>query len=258
MVDDQQSVGDLVARNERLQVIAIDGPAASGKSTVGYDVAERLGYLFFDTGILYRAVTWAMLAQGVDVYSSDSAGIVAEEAVIDIAPGNPENGELVNRILVDGVDVTEAIRSKPVEQHVSAVSAHSSVRHALTAQQRRIGHRYGSGEAEKAGVVMVGRDIGTVVMPDAGLKIYMDATVEVRAERRFLELKRKGLNVTPEEVLEDIQRRDQFDSQRSLSPLRIADDAIVIDTSRMTPEAVVERILELVDVYLQNASAGVE
>ena len=230
-------------------IIAIDGPAASGKSTAGHAVAAALDFLFFDTGVMYRAVTAAALARGVDTRDAVATSDLAEAVHIDVRP--PVPGDTDGRqatVLVDGVDVTWAIRTPEVDQHVSRVSAHPGVRRALSAQQRRIGRRYGSGQAEKPGIVMVGRDIGTVVLPDAGLKIYMDASPEERARRRWRELAARGKTVDYDDVLRDIVARDRQDSERALSPLRAADDAVVLDTSRMSVDDVTRAVLELAGV----------
>ena len=229
------------------RVIAIDGPAGSGKSTVGYGVAQTLNFLYFDTGAMYRAVTWAALSQGLDLADGDAVGALAERLHIDILPPGDLNQHGRNsKVLVDDVEVTVEIRRPEVDTHVSIVSAHPRVRAALSLQQKRVGARYGQGDAEKPGVVMVGRDIGTVIMPDAALKIYLDATAEERARRRHRELLSRGKEIAYIQVLNDILRRDQMDSQRALSPLRASDDAVVIDTSNMGIEAVVEHILALV------------
>jgi cytidylate kinase len=229
------------------RVIAIDGPAGSGKSTVGYGVAEALNFLYFDTGAMYRAVTWAALERGIPLEDEDTVGKLAEELEMDILP--PMNVAQQGRnvtVKVDGKDVTAEIRRPEVDQRVSVVSAHRRVRRALSQQQKRIGNRYGQGEAEKPGVVMVGRDIGTVIMPDAALKIYLDATAEERARRRHRELLSKGKSIAYTQVLADILQRDGIDSQRAMSPLRPAEDAAVIDTSNMGIEKVVATILALV------------
>jgi cytidylate kinase len=232
----------------RLQpaVVAIDGPAASGKSTVGYRLAERVQFLFFDTGVLYRAITWVALDRGIAVDDENAVTALAQTVEIDVAAPGPaaEDGRLAT-VLVDGQDVTWLLRTPEVDQHVSQVSAYGDVRRALSLQQRRIGQRYGYGQGDKAGVVMVGRDIGTVIMPEAGLKIYMIASPEERARRRLLEQQAHGLAVTYDEILQDLIRRDRLDSERAYSPLRPADDALIIDTSLLTSDQVVERIIEL-------------
>ena len=227
--------------------MAIDGPAASGKSTVGHRVADELDYLFFDTGIMYRAVTWAALAKGVPIQDEAAVTQIAESVDIDLAaPDAHTNDGRQLTVLLDGVDITWSIRTPEVERQVSAVAAYAGVRKALTAPQRRIAIRYGARTADKAGIVMVGRDIGTVVVPEAPVKVYMDASAEERARRRYDELVARGKIVVYSEVLQDIRRRDAVDSQRDVAPLRPAKDAMVIDTTVLTPKAVAERILELV------------
>jgi cytidylate kinase len=227
------------------RVIAIDGPAGSGKSTVGFEVACALDFLYFDTGAMYRAVTWAAIKHDIDLNDEDAVGKLAEELDMDILP--PDDPDQHNsKVLVDNVDVSAEIRRPEVDQRVSIVAAHPRVRAALGMHQRRVGARYGQGEAEKPGVVMVGRDIGTVIMPDAALKIYLDATAEERARRRHRELLSKGKEIPYTQVLADIIQRDKIDSQRAMSPLRAAEDAVVIDTSNMGIEQVVATILDLV------------
>jgi cytidylate kinase len=218
--------------------IAVDGPAASGKSTIGGLLAERLGYVYFDTGVMYRAVTWAVIARGIAVKDEAAVTGLAERLRIDVFRPTVADGRQYT-ILADGQDVTWEIRSPEVDLGVSPVSAYPGVRAALTAQQRRIG-RQGK-------VVMVGRDIGTVVLPDAGLKIYLDATVEERAGRRFREMLDRGEPAEFDQVLASVRRRDEIDSGRALAPLRAADDAIVIDTTALGIQEVLERVLALVD-----------
>lgn len=235
-----------VALFARLQpaVVAIDGPAASGKSTIGHRLAELTNYLFFDTGILYRAVTWAVLDRDVDLYSADAVSLLTVQLVIEVvAPAATDSDGRQNTVLVDGRDVTWAIRTPQVDQQVSIVSAYPSVRQALSIKQRQIGQRYGSGKAEKAGVIMVGRDIGTVVMPEAALKFYIDASPEERARRRYVEQVGRGKAVDYDEILADLRRRDQLDSERTYAPLRTAADAIVIDTSTFSLDEVMAQIL---------------
>jgi cytidylate kinase len=233
------------------RIVAIDGPAGSGKSTVGFGVAQALGYLYFDTGAMYRAVTWTGLARGLDLHDEAAIGALAETIQIDLLP--PPGGQAGSQgdgrnsiVLVDGEEITEEIRRPVVDQQVSLVSAYARVRLAMSRQQQRIGRRYGSGQAEMAGVVMVGRDIGTVIMPEAALKVYLDASAEVRAERRHRELLAHGKEIPLEQVLADLLRRDEYDSKRALSPLRISGDAVVLDTSDMNVDQVVAAIVRLV------------
>ena len=216
--------------------IAIDGPAASGKSTVGKLLAERLGYLYFDTGVMYRAVTWACLKRRIPIAEEEAVTRLAQELHIDVTRPTLADGRQYT-VLVDGVDVTWEIRRPEVDANVSPVSAYPGVRAALTAQQRRIG------AAGK--VVMVGRDIGTVVMPDAELKIYLDAAVEERARRRYREMLARGEEADYGAVLQGMQRRDVIDSTRATAPLRPAPDAVVIDSTCMSIEEVVQTIENL-------------
>jgi cytidylate kinase len=217
--------------------IAIDGPAASGKSTVGGVLAQSLGYLFFDTGAMYRAVTWEVLQRGVDVGDEEAVSRLARRLKIDIAKPEHDDGRQYT-VLADGEDVTWEIRRPEVDRHVSAVSAYAEVRRALTEQQRRIG--------ERGQVVMVGRDIGTVVLPHADLKIYLDASAEVRARRRYLELLERGEEADFEEILADMRRRDQIDSNREVAPLKVAEDAVRVNTDNLGVEEVLDELERLV------------
>ena len=217
--------------------IAIDGPAASGKSTVGGLLAERLGYLYFDTGVMYRAVTWAALNRDIAIEDEQAVTRLAETLRIEVTPPTSRDGRQYT-VLADGMDVTWAIRSPEVNRHVSPVSAYRGVRAALTRQQRRIG---------VAGrVVMVGRDIGTVVLPDAAVKVFLRASAEVRARRRCAEMQTKGSACQYERVVGDLVRRDKIDSERVDSPLRPARGAVLIGTDDLTVDEVAEKILSLV------------
>ncbi len=217
-------------------VIAIDGPAASGKSTVGQAVADRLGYVYLDTGAMYRAVAW--LAHQRAVPATDEARVtrLAADADIDVLPATQDDGRQYT-VLVGGVDVTWAIRSPEVGATVSEVSVHPGVRQAMVAQQRRL--------ALRGGMVMVGRDIGTVVLPDAPLKIYLDASAEERARRRWLEEQARGGSRSFAAVLAEVQHRDRIDSSRDVAPLRPAADAVVIDSTGISVDAVIARVLAL-------------
>jgi CMP/dCMP kinase len=219
-------------------IIAIDGPAASGKSTVAAALARKLGYLYFDTGVMYRAATWAALDRRLAV--SDEAAVTAltESLQIDVKPPSVDDGRQYD-VLCNGVDVTWAIRSPEVDANVSPVSVYPGVRSALTAQQRRIGLR--------GAVVMVGRDIGTVVLPEAPLKIYLDAPAEERARRRYLEVQARGdLSQTYESILDNVQRRDAIDSGRATAPLKAAPDAVVIDSTGLSVGDVVACVEQLI------------
>ena len=218
--------------------IAIDGPAASGKSTIAELLARRLGYLYFDTGVMYRAVTWAALVRGIPIDDEPAVTALAERLRIDVTPPTTDDGRQYT-VLAGGVDVTWAIRMPEVDANVSPVSAYAGVRRALVAQQRRV--------AAKGPVVMVGRDIGTVVLPGADLKIYLDASVEERARRRWREMRARGEEADYEGVLAAMRRRDEIDSNRAVSPLRVAEDGIVVDTTDLGIEEVlaeVERLIE--------------
>ncbi len=230
-------------------IIAIDGPAGSGKSTVGHRLAHRIGYLFFDSGIMYRAVTWAAQAQGIDPADAERVGALAETLDLDILPPGADAADgRTSTVLIDGQDVTWALRTPAVDHAVSAVSAHGRVRAALSHHQRRIGLRYGAGRGDKRGIVMVGRDIGSVILPEAPLKIYLDATPEERARRRHAELAARGRPLPFALVLEEIVQRDAYDSGRAVSPLRMAEGALLLDSTGMSPEEVVERIIALARV----------
>jgi cytidylate kinase len=216
--------------------IAIDGPVASGKSAVGSRVARRLGYRFVDTGVMYRALTWLALERGVDLHDDRALAAMAEQARLTVEPGAPAAPE-AGRVLVEGVDVTDRLRSAEVGEAVSVVSRVPGVRSAMVALQRQL--------AAGGGVVMAGRDIGTVVLPDAELKVYLDASVDERVRRRHDELLASGRDVAPEDVRRELALRDAIDSGRDVSPLKAAEDAIMVHTDHLSLEEVVERILEL-------------
>ncbi len=220
------------------QIITIDGPAASGKSTLGQKLAQALGYLYFDTGVMYRAVTLVALRRGVDIGDERGVTSLAEQVQIDVRSPSIQDGRPYD-VIVDGQDVTWDIRRREVEAQVSPVSAYAGVRKALSAQQRRIG--------ERGKVVMVGRDIGTVVCPDAGLKIFLVASVEVRAQRRLDEMLQRGETANYESILHSMRRRDKIDSTRALAPLKAAEDAVIIDTNDLTIDQVLEQVRRLLN-----------
>ncbi len=220
-----------------LSIIAIDGTVASGKSTIGGLLADCLGYTYFDTGAMYRAVTWVALQQGMDTADEEAITALAESIVINITRPAVDDGRQYT-VYADGEDVTWQIRRPEVDANVSPVSAYPGVRQALTEQQRRMGQR--------GRIVMVGRDIGTVVFPDADLKIYLDATVQERARRRYQEILDRGEEADYEEVLASMRRRDKIDSGREAAPLRPADDAIIIDTTELSIAEVLAKVEELV------------
>ena len=229
-----------------MNAITIDGPAASGKSTVGYQVAQQLNFLFFDTGVMYRAVAWAILEEEIDSGDSDAVGSVAEELSIEISSPTSEQADgRQATVRSGGQDITWAIHSRRVDRIVSVVAANSRVRQELSRQQRNIGLAHGSDAGEKTGVVMVGRDIGTVVLPEAPLKIYMLAPVEERARRRFREISLRGKEADFAQILTDMRRRDEIDSQRAVAPLRPAEDAYQIQTLCSSIQQIVDQILVL-------------
>jgi len=220
------------------RTIAIDGPAASGKSTLGERLARRLGYLYFDTGVMYRAVTLKALQTGTDVYDEPGVTRLAEIIVIDVRQASVNDGRMYD-VFLDGVDVTWEIRSAPVAANVSVVSTYAGVRKAMTEQQRRIGLQ--------GNVVMVGRDIGTVVLPDADLKIYLDASAEERARRRFVEEQARGIPTSYEDILDNVRTRDKIDSSREVAPLRPAEDAIILNSDHLDADGVLEAAIRLVE-----------
>ncbi|MCA9935788.1 MAG: (d)CMP kinase [Ardenticatenaceae bacterium] len=216
-------------------IIAIDGPAASGKSTIGRMLAEALGYLFLDTGFMYRAVTLAALQDGVDLAEETAVAQLARRLQIDVAVvGEVADGRHYTALL-NGKDVTWALRTPEVDANVSLVSSYLSVREDLVRRQREFGRR--------GNIVMVGRDIGTVVLPNAPLKLYIIASAEERARRRWLDRQNQGHGNDYDSILADVVRRDQFDGSREHSPMRPAADAVIIDTTGRPVEEIVAEIL---------------
>lgn len=218
----------------RKPIVAIDGPVGAGKSTTARKVAEVLGYIYIDTGAMYRAVTVDVLDHNVNPENEASVERIVSSSEVDL---KLENG--VQRTILNGVDVTRRIRDLDVTRAVSAVSAMKAVRDKMTDIQRRFG--------QNGGVVMEGRDIGTVVFPDAEFKIYLDASIEERARRRYQELTGKGVQVDFDNLVEEIRERDRANTERAIAPLRKADDAIRIDTSDMSFDEQVSAIVTLVN-----------
>jgi len=216
-------------------IIAIDGPAASGKSTVAKEVAKRLGYKYVDTGAMYRAVTWKVLKEKVDITNEDAIVALARGSQISIS--DLKNSHF--SITIDGDDVTEAIRSPKVSAAVSTVSKVPGVRAALLKKQRSFADLYPN-------IVMDGRDIGTVVFPDAEVKIFLKASAAERAKRRYRELKEKGHKVDLAAVERDIVTRDKIDSTRAAAPLMKAPDAHAIDTTNLTIGQVVQKVIDII------------
>lgn len=219
------------------QVIAIDGPGAAGKSTVARRLADQIGALLFDTGALYRAVTLAALRRGIAASDAPALADLAGSLPVAFRPATIDDGRQLD-VLLDGEDVTWKIRTPEIDAAVSEISAHPSVRTALLGVQRAI--------ANGARVVIVGRDIGTVVTPHAGIKIYLDATTEERARRRLVDLRQRGIDATFESVLAGLEARDAFDAGRTTAPMRSASDAVVIDSDGRTIDEIVTEIGGLV------------
>ena len=223
--------------NRRISV-AIDGPAGAGKSSISKVVAKQLGYLYIDTGAMYRAITWALLDQEIEI--SDTAAVKAALDQIELELEPAEDGL---RVFVNHRDVSKEIRTQYVTSHVSQVAAQKAVRTKLVEMQRNM--------ASVGGVILDGRDIGSVVLPDAELKVYLTASVETRGHRRWLELKDKE-DITLEEVCRTVADRDTMDMKRKESPLICVDDAVVVETDHMSIEETVQRLTELV----RNAEKG--
>jgi cytidylate kinase len=213
----------------RARIIAIDGPSGAGKGTVARAVAARLGYRHIDTGAMYRAVAWKAMHEGIDPADAPAVAALSDRAEFQL-----DNGA----ILIDGHDVARAIRTPEIDQAAAIVARHPTVRRTLVSRQQRYG--------EHGGVVMEGRDIGTVVFPQADVKIYLDASPEERARRRAADPAHTSQGVRLAEVATALAERDRSDSTRAASPLSVAPDAIVIDTTGMSIDEVVERVLEVV------------
>lgn len=217
----------------RRLIVAIDGPAAAGKSTAGKALAARLGYLYLDTGALYRAVAWLAERDGLLDAPGPALGAKIRGADIRLE-GDPQRP----RVLVEGRDVSAEIRTERISQLSSKLSAVPEVRGALLALQRRLG--------EGGGVVMDGRDIGTVIFPDADVKFFIFASPVARARRRYAELSAKGAAADPEQVLVELEERDRRDAGREHAPLKAADDAVALDTTELDPQAVLARMLAVI------------
>ncbi|BFL40287.1 Cytidylate kinase [uncultured Butyricicoccus sp.] len=213
--------------------VAIDGPSGAGKSTVARAVAARMGYVYVDTGAMYRAIGLAVYRRGIT--GEDTAGIIASLPTVDISLAYQDG---MQHVLLNGEDVSEAIRTPEIAQYASKVSAVPEVRRFLLDVQRDM--------AKNSNILMDGRDIGTVILPDAPVKIFLTASAKTRAERRYRELKEKGQQVTLEGVLADIQARDRQDTTRAVAPLRQADDAVLLDTSALDLEQSIAAVLRII------------
>lgn len=214
--------------------IAIDGPAAAGKSTIAKIVAKKLGYVYIDTGAMYRSVTWYALHQGVDCQDEKKVCALVPDIHIELK----ENGT----VLCNHQDVTKEIRLDDVTKNVSYIASYRDVRLAMVDLQRKM--------AESVSVVMDGRDIGTYVLPNAEVKIFQVATVHERAKRRYLENLEKGITCNLEEIEQDLIRRDNIDSSRAFAPLRPAEDSILLDTSNMSIDEVVNEVISIIEKKL--------
>ncbi len=219
--------------------IAIDGPASAGKSTIAKKVAEKLGYIYLDTGAMYRTLTYAALSTGGDLHDEEALNKLLQGIRISFSTAGNE----MQHVFLNDEDVTELIRSDEVTQNVSLVASFAKVREEMVARQKSI--------AQSGGVVMDGRDIGTVVLPDAEIKIFMTATAEERALRRYKENTAKGMSASLEELTEDMKRRDHLDSTRKISPLKKADDAIILDSTHLDIDEVVKRILSIIEATIK-------
>ena len=218
--------------NKRAIKIAIDGPAASGKSTTAREVAKRLGYIYIDSGAMYRAVTLRAIELTIPTTELEKIANIAGAISIQFKP-NPSG----TSILMDGKDISDSIRTPEVNSQINPVAANPEVRKILVGKQQDLG--------KEGGIVMDGRDIGTVVFPDAELKVYMQAGAEERARRRLMEFESRKITITFEEVLREIQIRDHADASRAHGPLKIAADAVIIDTTNLTVDDQIEEVYQL-------------
>jgi cytidylate kinase len=219
--------------NLKPQLIAIDGPVAVGKSSVGSLLAKRLGYIFFDTGMIYRAFTWKILKSGISSDDKQKLCKLANTTKFDFVPS--KEGAL--SLFIDGEDISSKLLHPEIEELVPLIAKVAGVRQAMVSEQRKL--------AQRGKVVMAGRDIGTVVLPWAELKIFLTASTEERARRRYKELLKRGENSSLEIVLADLKKRDEMDIHRPISPLKPAEDAIIIDTENFSLEQVVDKIYTL-------------
>lgn len=219
--------------------VAIDGPASAGKSTVAKIVAKNFNYIYVDTGAMYRSITYKAIQNNINLNDENKIVELLHKTKITFTPGNP-----VQHVFIDGEEVTDKIRSEKVTNNVSTVAALPLIRRELVKRQQEI--------AKDGGVIMDGRDIGTTVLPNADLKIFLIASVKERAERRYIENQKKGINVTLEELKKEIEVRDYKDSHRKVSPLKKAKDAIEIDTTSLSIEQVSDKISSLIKKRIQK------
>ena len=224
---------------KRVKKIAIDGPAASGKSSVGIKLAKKLNFSFLDTGVMYRAVTCAAIMEGVDIEDEEKVSELASRIKIEINKPTLDDGR-TNDVLIEGKDLTWKIREPEVNENVSQVSKYPEVRRILTEKQRKI--------AKSGEIVMVGRDIGTIVLPNADLKIFLKASLEERARRRFKEEISRNDSIDFDAIIENLKKRDQIDSQREIAPLVPAEDAVIVNTNGKSVDEVVDEIYQYVTI----------
>ena len=221
-------------------IITIDGPVASGKSSVGLSLAKKMEYFFLDTGVMYRAVTWAAISQKIEINNIEAISNLAQQINIEIKPPTKCDGRN-NDVFIDKVDITWKLKEPEVNENVSQVSRYPLVREVLTKQQREF--------ARRGKIIMAGRDIGTIVIPDAELKIFLEASIDERAIRRFNEEVKRGKQIDLESVIKNIEMRDKIDSNRKIAPLIPAKDAIIINTDGKEISEVVDEIFHIIENY---------
>lgn len=231
-------------------VIAIDGPAAVGKSTMGKIIARELGFLYIDTGAIYRAITWKVLKNNINVYDEDTISNLVSNTYITIEKKNRNSLKGYYNIFIDGEDVTEEIRSPKIDQNVSQIAKLPKIRKQLIYLQRKL--------AKKGNIIMEGRDIGSVILPQADIKLYFTASEEERIKRRYKELVDKGYNIDYKEVKKQIVQRDEIDSKRKYAPLIKAKDAILIDSTEKSIEEVKDKILKTIKKYRKCRKKQIE
>lgn len=231
-------------------VIAIDGPAAVGKSTMGKIIARELGFLYIDTGAIYRAITWKVLKNNINVYDEDTISNLVSNTYITIKRKNRNSLKGYYNIFIDGEDVTEEIRSPKIDQNVSQIAKLPKIRKQLIYLQRKL--------AKKGNIIMEGRDIGSVILPQADIKLYFTASEEERIKRRYKELIDEGYNIDYKEVKKQIVQRDETDSKRKYAPLIKAKDAILIDSTEKSIEEVKDKILKTIKKYRKCRKKQIE
>lgn len=231
-------------------VIAIDGPAAVGKSTMGKIIARELGFLYIDTGAIYRAITWKVLKKNIDIYDEDTISNLVSNTHITIERKNRNSLKGYYNIFIDGEDVTEEIRSPEIDQNVSQIAKLPKIRKQLIYLQRKL--------AKKGNIIMEGRDIGSIILPQADIKLYFTASEEERIKRRYKELIDKGYNIDYKEVKKQIVQRDEIDSKRKYAPLIKVKDAILIDSTEKNIEEVKDKILKTIKKYRKCRKKQIE